>query len=149
MADFTTGLAGRQQGQSEGMDVFNTGMVGRRQDASEGLDTFRTGMQSHQQQIQDALLGRNQPINEMNAWQTGSQIGMPQFQGYSQAGFAGGPDYLGAGMGESQYDLGAWNADTASNNALMGGLFGLGAAGIGAYPWGGKPTGTSGGYGIF
>ena len=132
---YQSALAGRGLEGRESMADFTTGMAGRQQGQSEGLDTFRTGMQSHQQQIQDALLGRNQPINEMNAWQTGSQIGMPQFQGYSQAGFAGGPDYLGAGMGESQYNLGAWNADTASNNALMGGLFGLGAAGIGAYPW--------------
>ena len=126
LADFTTGMAGRELGGKEALTDFTAGLTGRQQDVTEGLNQFNTGMRSHDQSIQDALLNRNQPINEMNAWQTGSQIAMPNFSGYNP-----GPDYSNAGLMNTQYNLGAWNADTAQNNALMSGLFGLGAAGIG------------------
>jgi len=122
---YNSALSGRRLQGNESLADFTTGMAGRQQGVSEGLNQFNTGMRSHNQSVQDAVLNRNQPINEMNAWQTGSQISMPNFSGYNP-----GPDYSNAGMQNTQYDLAGYNADTAQNNSMMSGLFGLGAAAI-------------------
>ena len=78
------------------------------------------------QAVQEALLARNQPLNEIAALASGSQIAMPQFAGTPQTG-VGGTDVGGitanaANAAQSQYktDLGQWNS-------TAGGLFGLGA----------------------
>ena len=60
---------------------------------------------------------------------------MPQFQAYGNQSFTGGPDYSGAATALGQYDLGRSNQGIASDNSMMGGLYDLGVAGIGAYPW--------------
>jgi len=134
---YSSDIAGRQQMGREGMDRFGTGMDVRNQFNQEGMTDFTTGNQSRQQAIQEALLQRQTPLNEISAFRSGSQVGMPQFQPFGQQQFTGGPDYAGAASQTGAYNLGQSNQDIAGNNAMMGGLFGLGAAGIGAYPWGG------------
>jgi hypothetical protein len=81
------------------------------------------------QTIQEALLERQTPLNELNALRSGGQVGMPQFSPFAQQQTTAGPDYLGAGMAQGQWDLAGWNADVARNNMILEGLFGLGAAG--------------------
>jgi len=103
--------------------------------AGAGAD-FSTANISNNQAIQEALLNRQTPLNEISAFRTGSQVNMPQFQAYGNQQFTGGPDYLGAATSQGQYDIASSNQDIAQKNALMGGLFSLGAAGIGAYPLG-------------
>lgn len=65
----------------------------------------------------EAMATRNQPINEISALMSGSQVGMPEFAGTPQTGVAG-VDYTGLVNNKFQ-------AETASHNAMMGGLFGL------------------------
>ena len=79
---------------------------------------------------------RLQPLIELNAIRTGAQPQMPQFQPVQYSLGAQGPNMLGAAQSQYAGDLGAYNADVGSANSFMSGLFGLGAAGIGAYPWG-------------
>ena len=83
------------------------------------------------QSVQEALTARNQPINEITALLSGSQVSMPQFGSTPQTGVSG-VDY--AGLVNQQYQQ-----QLAQQNAQMGGLFGLGGnlLGFGLGGWGG------------
>lgn len=81
--------------------------------------------QARAQGMQEAFDLRNQPLNEMNAMLSGSQVQAPSYAATPQVG-VGGVDV--AGLINNNY-----NQQVASNNAAMGGLFGLGAAGIGLF----------------
>lgn len=69
------------------------------------------------QAFNEALTTRNQPINEIGALLSGSQVTPPQFAATPQTGVAG-VDYTG--LVNQKYQ-----ADVSSSNAMMGGLFGL------------------------
>ena len=67
------------------------------------------------------------PLNQLSALQSGSQVAQPSFSSPSQTSVN--PTNV-AGIVNSAYQnsLNASNAGTASNNSLMGGLFGLGGS---------------------
>lgn len=88
------------------------------------------GMDVRRQGIQEALLERQTPLNEISAFRTGSQVQQPQFQAYGQMPFTGGPDIFGAAQSQGQYDIGAYNVEQSGTNALFGGLATLGGAAI-------------------
>lgn len=75
----------------------------------------------------EALASRNQPINEITALLSGSQVSNPaQMSGPTPQAQVGGVDYTGLVNQKYQGDL-------ASHNAMLGGLFGLaGTAGSAA-----------------
>lgn len=77
------------------------------------------------QAFNEALTARNQPINELGALLSGSQVSMPQFAATPQTG-VGGVDYTG--LVNQKYQ-----ADSANHQNMMGGLFGLASAGIGMF----------------
>lgn len=81
------------------------------------------------QAFNEALQTRSQPINELSALLSGSQIANPgtQSPGTPQTG-VGGVDYTG--LVNQQYQ-----AKLQNSQAAMGGLFGLGSALIGAIPF--------------
>lgn len=66
---------------------------------------------------QAALANRNQPINEISALMSGSQVSQPTFTNTPQAQVAGTNI---AGLINSNYQ-----SKVSQNNAMMGGLFGL------------------------
>lgn len=74
------------------------------------------------QAFQEALTSRNQPINELSALMSGSQVGVPQFGATPQTG-VGGVDY--SGLVNQQYQ-----AQSQQANAMNGGLFGLLGTGL-------------------
>lgn len=82
------------------------------------------------QTVKEALLERNQPLNEYNAWRTGAQVDLPTFQPGGQQQTTAGPDYTSAAIEQGQYDLAGYNADVMGQNAMMSGLFSLGAGGL-------------------
>jgi len=86
------------------------------------------------QAVQEALAERNQPINEITALLSGSQVSQPNFVGTPQTGVAG-VDYAGLVNQNYQAQLAGWQNQVSQNNAMMGGLFGLGGAAIKAIPW--------------
>ena len=133
MNDFLTAMQARGMTRDEAMDRWQSQMAGRQQYAQEAMTDYTTGLKSHQQNIQDALLQRQTPINEWSAFRTGSQVQQPQFQNYGQQQFTGGPNYLGAGQMQGNYDMAGYNAGIAKDNAMIQGLMGIGAAG--AYGW--------------
>lgn len=77
-------------------------------------------LNGRQQAFTEALTKRNQPLNEISALMSGSQVSMPQFQQTPQTG-VGGVDYTG--LVNSNYQ-----AQAQAASARMGGLFGLAAA---------------------
>ena len=112
---------------------YQSALAGRGMENQEGMADFTTGLDTRRQGIQEALLNRQTPINEMSAFRTGSQVNMPQFQPYGQQQFTGGPNYSQAATQQGAYDMSGYNAQTAQDNALLQGLFSLGSAGIGAF----------------
>jgi hypothetical protein len=86
------------------------------------LDAYGTGMQT-------ALTERNQPINEISALLSGSQVSMPQF-GINQPSAIPTTDV--AGLINTNYNqrLGNWQTDMANRQSILGGLFGLGSGAL-------------------
>ena len=80
-----------------------------------------------QQGIQERTSLRTQPLNEISALMSGSQVNNPQFSNYAQVGLQP-ADYQGAANMQYQGQLAAYNAQNQQRNAMMGGLFGLAGA---------------------
>jgi hypothetical protein len=94
------------------------------------------GINTMPQTYQMANALRNQPLNELNALRTGSQVTNPTFNQVPQQQTTTGANMLGAAQAQGQYDMGLYNANVAQDNAMTQGLFSLGGAAMGA------PTGT-------
>jgi len=99
------------------------------------------GMASNRrnQAFQEMLQQRNQPINEITALLSGSQVSMPNAPGYNA------PQIQGTNIGSNIYNSAAlanqqWQQEQQSKNAMMGGLFGLaGTAAFGGMRYGMNP----------
>lgn len=79
------------------------------------------------QAAQELLQERNQPINEITALMSGSQVAMPQFGATNNYGIPT-TDYAGI---QSNYDnqrMNAWQQNNANRQNLLGGLFSFGAS---------------------
>lgn len=117
-ASLRTTLAGK--GIREGSAAWNAEMSRLTQaenDARNSLALSGRGMA-----FGEALAERNQPIQELSALMSGSQVAMPQFGATPQTG-VGGVDYTG--LVNQQYQ-----AQTQQANAMNGGLFGLLGTGL-------------------
>lgn len=82
---------------------------------------FGLGLQGRQQGLQELMLQRNQPINDVAALLSGSQVQIPNFGPVAQVGVAP-PDFLGA----QQMALNQGNFRAQQNAGLLNSLFGLG-----------------------
>lgn len=134
------------QGIPVGSKAYTTEMdtLGRQlNDARQQANLAAGGQQQQQldarrQMIQEALINRQTPLQEINALRSGSQVQQPSFQPYGSAGtVAPAPVFAGtqaAGNAAQQ----AYQTDVGNQQAMMSGLFSLGAAGLGA------PVGASG-----
>ena len=132
-------------GQANALDLAN--MQASNQAASQqyGLNQQYANAQNQlrQQAIAEMLQRRGTSLNEMNALLNGQQVQMPQMPSFNTAGMAQTPNIVGAL--QSQYDaqLGAYNAQNAGMNNLLGAGAQLGAA----YLMG--PAGAAGSKGLF
>lgn len=89
---------------------------------------------------QSILAERNQPINEITALLSGSQVSQPNFIGTPQTQVQ--PTNIGGIYNDAyQNQLAAYNTAQSGNNAMMGGLFGLGSAALMAPMTGGTSLG--------
>ena len=84
------------------------------------------------QAVQEALLERSQPINEIIGLASGSQVQMPQFAATPQTGVAG-TDVAGITQGAYNGQMNAYNSQMGQWNQTAGGLFGLGANALMAF----------------
>lgn len=81
------------------------------------------------QAFNEAMALRNQPINEITALLSGSQVQNPgQMSGPTPQAGVGGVDYTGLVQDK-------FKADSARYQGMMGGLFGIGSSIAGALPW--------------
>jgi hypothetical protein len=83
------------------------------------------------QLMQQSLAIRNQPLNELNALRTGSQVTLPQFQQFRGAEVGAAPVYNATAQA-GQDALGQYNSKMAYNSQLISGLMQAGgmAAGL-------------------
>lgn len=86
-----------------------------------------------QQQLQEMTHLRNQPLNEVAQLMSGAQPTMPQFQAWNPGTVANTPvgqyHYQSAQLANQNYAT-----QVGQQNAMMGGIFGLGSSALGALP---------------
>lgn len=121
------------QGVTPGSAAYNTAMdmmARQQQDArnSNYLSSYTTA-------ANQALTERQEPLNELTALLSGSQVQQPGFTNTPQAGVAP-VDYTGLAQSNYQAQLG-------SQNALYGALGGIAGTALGGWAYGGmKPFGS-------
>jgi hypothetical protein len=98
---------------------------------NQGVTNANLQNQGRNQYINEQNYLRQQPLNELNALRSGSQVTSPQFSGVPQA-LVGNTDIASLYNNQYQGQLANYNAQQAGNNALTSGLFGLGSAFLGA-----------------
>ncbi len=109
------------------------------QQYNQALGGAQFGNTAQQQSLAQQMALRNQPLNEITGLMSGSQIQMPQFQGYQGQSIAPAPIFAGA-QAAGQNALQQYGIQQSGANAGMSGLFGLAGAGLGA-------AGAAGGFG--
>ena len=132
-------------GQANALDLANMQASNQAMAQQYGLNQQYANAQNQlrQQAITEMLQRRGTSLNEMNALLNGQQVQMPQMPTFNTSGMAQTPNIVGAL--QSQYDaqLGAYNAQNAGMNNLLGAGAQLGAA----YLMG--PAGAAGAKGLF
>ena len=96
---------------------------------NQGLQGAQFDNQVRQQMLSELLLQRNTSLNELNSLRTGSQVSMPNFQGYYTNNATPAP-LFDAAQSTGNYNMAAWQQQQAGANALLGSLATLGGAGI-------------------
>ncbi len=129
----------RQQGNQQNDLYTQAALQGIGLDTSANQQGFNQALQQAQfgntasQQALSQNLGLyNQPLNEITALMSGSQIQNPQFQGYSGSQIAPAP-IANATSQAGQYAQNLYGQQVASYNAGMQGLGGLLGAGLGMF----------------
>ena len=111
------------------------------QQFNQALQAGQFGNTALQQSLAQQLALRNQPLNEIGALMSGSQVQMPQFQGYTGANVGAAPVF-GAAQAQGDYAQRNYQNQMAGYNNQMSGLFGLGGALA-------QGIGSAGGAGLF
>lgn len=120
------------QGIGVGSDAYQRSMGTFEQGRNDAYNQL--ALTGRGQSVQEVLAQRNQPINEISALMSGSQVSQPNFVGTPQAQQAN-TDVMGAYNNNFNQQMAVANAENQSNNAMMGGLFGLGGAAMRFMPW--------------
>jgi hypothetical protein len=121
--------AARAQGFNElqaGANLNNTGVA---QEQNQNIAGANFGNAANQQELQRQLALRGQPLNEITALMSGSQIQTPQFQQYQGQNVQAAPTFA-ATQAQAGNALQNYGIQQGANNSTMGGLYNL--AGTGA-----------------
>lgn len=120
-AQFGMGLAANNQGYQQALgsqnQMFNQGLAG-------GNFNNSAAAQALQQQL--ALY--NQPLNQLNALRSASQVTNPQFGSVPQQQAVGGANYAGAAQQSGLYDQNLYNQGIGVQNQNTSGMVGLAGA---------------------
>lgn len=128
------------------MDRINRQQTDARQQAllaagQEGQRDFTMDTQARKDAIAELLMGRQTPLNEINALMSGSQVSNPfAVPGAAQNTNIQPAPIFGATQAQYGADMAGYNAGQASTGNMMSGLFSLGSAAMGA-PSGGFLSG--------
>jgi len=101
------------------------------QNYNQQLGMAQFGNEAQQQSLDQQLTLRNQPLNQITGLMSGSQIQMPQFQGYQGANIAAAPIYQ-ATQDAFSGQMDQYGIRQQAKNNMMSGLMGLGGSAIGA-----------------
>jgi hypothetical protein len=131
--------AGQEQSRLAGLEAQRAGFENSAQAQQFGQNTAQAqfGNQAGQQNFanqsalqgindQRALAQRNQPLNEIAALLSGSQVSSPNFVNPPSVQMPN-TDVAGMMQGAYQNQFQNWQANMAQGNQLMGGILGLGA----------------------
>lgn len=116
------GLVPGGQAYDNAMRVFNQGKNDAYSQATQ--NSIATMPQTYQL----ASAAYNQPLNELNALTTGSQVTNPNFTSTPQQQTTTGANLLGAAQSQGTYDQGLYNAQVGQSNSMNSGLMSLAAA---------------------
>jgi len=97
------------------------------QNYNQQLGLAQFGNTAQQQSLDQQLALRNQPLNQITGLMSGSQIQMPQFQGYQGANVAAAPIYQ-ATQDAFQGQMDQYGIRQQAKNNMMSGLMSLGGS---------------------
>lgn len=128
-------------------DIFNRSLANRGQAFGEQGQAAQLSGQLRQQMLAERDWQRQMSLNDFLKLTTGTAPGgMQQMPGFMAATGYSGPNLYGAARDQYTANLNSANANNAATSDLMGGLFGLGGAALGA-PAGGLLAGLFSGGG--
>ena len=120
------------QNQQAALQQQQAALAAQNQQYNQLLQGAQFGNTAQQQSLAQQLALRNQPLNEISGLMAGSQIQMPQFQGYQGSNIAPAPIFAGA-QAAGQGAMDRYGIQSANVNAQNAGLYGLaGTAATGA-----------------
>ena len=112
------------QNQQTALQQQQAALAAQNQQYNQLLQGAQFGNTAQQQSLQQQLALRNQPLNEISGLMGGSQIQMPQFQGYQGANIAPAPIFAGA-QAQGQNAMDQYGIASSNVNAQNSGLYGL------------------------
>jgi hypothetical protein len=126
---FENSAQGQQFGQNLGRAQF--GNAAQAQAFGQNMQQANFGNDARSQYLTELYGKRNQGINEIGALLGTGSVQSPQFQ-QTPGGTAPTTDFAGIQANNYNQQMNAWQQQQANNpwGGLMGGLFGLGQAGI-------------------
>lgn len=129
---YNQGLASNQNAYSQALNNANFHNGAQSQGFGQALTNANLQNQARGQAINEKNYLRQQPLNELNALRTGSQVTAPQFGSTPQSVTAP-TDIASMYNNQFQSQLAAYNGQVATNNGNTQGLVGLAAAAAVAY----------------
>jgi len=141
-AEFTRAMQSGNQRFGQEAALFGAqmdqGSMYDRQRAQQAQEQLGFGSQAFTQQAQQAEMQNmlrqraiaeqqnreNNAFNLMNSAATGQNVALPQMPGYNTAGYAGGPDYLGAAKAQGAADSAASSSKWGALGSIGGGMMG-------------------------
>lgn len=118
----------RQAMVDAGMQANQQAIGVAQQNFNQGLATSDAQNRARAQALQEEAALRMQPLNEVNAMRTGSQVTAPMFGSYYTGGTAQAAPVFDAGVAKGNYDMSTYQNQQSGSNALFGGLANLGSA---------------------
>ncbi len=119
------------QGVKLGSEAYSNAMRDFSTNKQAASDQYLGDMYNNAQQA--ILTQRNQPINEISALLSGSQVTQPTYASHTSTSTIPTTDYAGIVNQGYQNQMAGYNAQLQQSNAAMGGLFGLGSSLLGGW----------------
>jgi len=126
-ASFWNDTSGQEYGENQGLATFAN--TAQQQTFQQGMANAGLANSARQQGLQERAYIQNQPISQLSALLSGSQVQTPTGIQYTPSQQAN-TDVLGAYALNQQAQQANANRSAQSGSAMMGGLFSLGAAAI-------------------
>lgn len=123
-------MSANQQGYNQAQQTGMFGNQAQQQNYNQSLGAGQFGNTAAAQSLQQQLGLYNQPLNQITALMSGSQIQAPQFQQYTGANIGAAP-IANAATQQGQYAQNLYGQQMSGYNAMIGGLSSLGGAALG------------------